>query len=78
MAIFKTEIDKVTEVVSYHLISKIQTELRQKVFEVLREDIDKIIYEVTKDLVSQIESYNNIENSIVLNVSLNGVKLDGK
>lgn len=71
MAIFKSTVINITDIVADNLHQNIKSELRNKLAVLAYQQIDSIVEEVTKDLVGRIESYNDINGEIKLNIQIN-------
>jgi len=71
MAIFKSTVINITDIVADNLHQNIKFELRNKLAVLAYQQIDSIVEEVTKDLVGRIESYHDINGEIKLNIQIN-------
>ena len=71
MAIFKSSIKNVTDIVAENLHKNIKAELRNKLGVLAYQQIDSIVEEVTKDLVGRIEAYNDMSGEINLHIQIN-------
>ena len=63
-----TKTSKVTDIFAENIRNNLQYELRSKVFDLIRSDIEQIVKETAADLIDRIESYNEIDGTITINV----------
>lgn len=67
-------LDNVSTVMFNHLHANIKQHLRDKATRYLLDEIDPILEEMTKDLVTKVSQYHNLENDqIKLVIAFNGV-----
>lgn len=71
MAIFKSTVKNVTDIVADNLHNNIKNELRNKLAVLAYEQIDSIVEEVARNLVDKIESYNDMNGEIKLHIQIN-------
>ena len=80
MAIINTTLDGVSKIPLNGIKEYLKAQLRFKVQEVLKEDLDNIIEEVCKSAVYQLHSYkDNIDGTTKIILQIDGIKreIDG-
>ena len=80
MAIINTTLDGVSKILLNGIKEYLKAQLRFKVQEVLKEDLDNIIEEVCKAAVYQLHSYkDNIDGTTKIILQIDGIKreIDG-
>lgn len=71
MKAWKTKTSKVVDILSDNLRSDLQYQLRAKVFELIRSDIEQQIKEAANELITRIDSFNEIDGTVIVNVHVN-------
>ncbi len=74
MAIFKSKVANVTDIISQNIHKNIKNELRNRLATLAYEQIDSIVEEVAKDLVNKIESLNDMNGEINLYIYTNKIE----
>lgn len=71
MKVWKTKTSKVVDILSDNLRSDLQYQLRAKVFELIRSDIEQQIKEAANELITRIDSFNEIDGTVIVNIHVN-------
>ena len=68
MALFTSKRDEVNKILAENIHENIKFDLKHRVLELIEPEIEKIVNEVVKDLVTRIESYNDLDGTLKVNV----------
>ena len=68
MALVTNKVDLVNKILAENIHENIRAGLLEKVKAMIEPEIEKIVHETVDDLVSRIESYNNMDGSINVKV----------
>lgn len=68
MAIFTSKVEMINKILSENIHENIRFDLKERVMSLIEPEIEKIVDDTVKDLVTKIESFNNIDGTINLKV----------
>ena len=68
MALVTNKVDLVNKILAENIHENIRVDLLKKVKAMIEPEIEKIVHETVDDLISRIESYNNMDGSINVKV----------
>lgn len=68
MAIFNGKRETVNKILSENIHNNIKYDLKKRVMQLIEPEIEEIVNETVKDLVSRIETYNDLDNSLKVNI----------
>lgn len=68
MALFAGKREAVNKILSENIHENIRYDLKKRVMELIEPEIEAIVNETVKDLVSRIETYNDVDGSLKVNI----------
>lgn len=68
MALFNAKREVVNKILSENIHENIKFDLKKRVMELIEPEIEAIVNETVKDLVSRIETYNDLDGSLKVNI----------